>query len=136
MKNHKDQIIDYYSLANKLRTKLLDEIREFVKKNGKELEDRITLVIDANIDEFISMSPVLMVSDDDCEDYSWNHVESISVSTGEYETLLFESGLCAMNSDFILINDLIDIYEDFLYVEDDIRDGKLVIEDGMLTTKE
>lgn len=134
MNNYKGAICDYYETACNLRKKLVDEIKDFVKTHGEKKEDKIVLTIDGCIDEYVPMSSVLMCTDRRNDSSSWEAVTSI-IYYDDNHPLLFDSEYGSTDSDYILIGDLIDLYDTILDIEDEIKDGNIIITDGVVEAK-
>lgn len=132
MQNYKNLIDDYYKRASELRAKLVEEIRSFVGKYGVQKGEKVELLFDGEIDSLVSFPTALMLTDRRMDSYSWESIDSIFYKLNS-KSLVFSSEYGDTDSDYLLIGDLLDLYESLLDIESEIQEENLIAEDGEIT---
>lgn len=120
-----------------LRSKLLQEIKKFVLKHSKMDEKIKELVLRFNTDvqqKTDTFPQLLMETDRHCGEFGWEYIDNINIR-GQTGILWFETASNIVSQHELGIDDLINIYELFQFLEEPdnkdtaIEDGKVIIKE-------
>lgn len=138
MKDLGPDIAEVQKAQGDLRSKLLQEIKKFVLKHSK-MDDKIkelVLRFDTDAQQEIDSFPQLLVETDrHCGEYGWEYIDNINIG-GQTDILWFETASNIVSQHELGIDDLINIYELFQFLEEPdnkdtaIEDGKVIIKEN------
>lgn len=136
MKDLKDKIDVVGKQMFELRNEIISSLIEFVKKYGKEVKGKMTLVFDSEALNYLECPSLLSSENRMGDTYCYAEICSIYIEKfGDEETIWFETEYDTIGAKWMDIYELINIYDSFKMFDNGDFNESLEIVDGTMKIK-